>query len=423
MSAREFAFEDFTAIELNKFEYRFTGTEACGELQCDVLERLPRYENSGYTKQVAWVDQHDYQIRKVEFYDRRGDLLKVLELKDYRRYDNGVWRAHLLTMNNVQTNKQTDLIYGDYRFGVGLSGRRFREGAAEPPAVNDMRKVFSPKGDAGAADPWQRRWSPPAEWDFSATLELESRLFASDAAHVGQDADRGQYALAALGEIRWRNDEGSQRASIIPRFRWDATDPERNLVDFSEFYWAREGQSSELLVGANTEFWGVAESVHLVDIINQTDSASDIDGEDKLGQPMVNLVVRRDWGELGFYAMPYFRDRTFAGSRGRFRGPLLVDTDRPVYESSAGRNHIDVAFRYSHFIGAVDIGVSAFSGTSREPRLIPDSGVLRPYYDQIDQAGVDLQYTGDAWLWKFEGIVRNCYADTFFAAVGGFEYT
>jgi outer membrane lipoprotein-sorting protein len=124
----EFAFEDFTAIELNKFDYRYTGTEACGELRCDVLERLPRYENSGYTKQVAWVDQTDFQIRKVEFYDRRGDLLKVLELKDYRQYENGVWRAHLLSMTNVQTNKQTDLLYEDFRFGVGLDNDDFVKG-------------------------------------------------------------------------------------------------------------------------------------------------------------------------------------------------------------------------------------------------------------------------------------------------------
>ena len=124
----EFAFEDLTAIELNKFDYRHVGAEACGDLRCDVLERIPRYENSGYTKQIAWIDQQNYQIRRVEFYDRRGDLLKVLELKDYRRYDNGVWRAHLLSMHNVQTNKQTDLIYGDYRFGIGLSEADFVKG-------------------------------------------------------------------------------------------------------------------------------------------------------------------------------------------------------------------------------------------------------------------------------------------------------
>ena len=123
----EFAFEDFTAIELNKFDYTWTGEVQCGDYTCDVLERSPRYENSGYSKQVSWVDQTDFQIRKVEFYDRRGDLLKVLELTDYRNYD-GVWRAHKLSMSNVQTNKHTDLIYGDYEFGTGLAENDFVKG-------------------------------------------------------------------------------------------------------------------------------------------------------------------------------------------------------------------------------------------------------------------------------------------------------
>jgi len=124
----EFAFEDFTAIELNKFEYVHIGVENCGEFKCDVLERKPRYENSGYTRQVAWVDQTNFQIRKVEFYDRRGELLKVLELQDYRQYDNGVWRAHKLSMSNVQTRKQTDLIYADYTFDTELSEGDFVKG-------------------------------------------------------------------------------------------------------------------------------------------------------------------------------------------------------------------------------------------------------------------------------------------------------
>ena len=123
----EFAFEDFTAIELNKFDYTLVGEVPCGDLTCDVLERTPRYENSGYTKQVSWIDQTDFQLRKVEFYDRRGDLLKVLELNDYRDYE-GIWRAHKLSMSNVQTNKQTDLLYSDYVFGTGLAENDFVKG-------------------------------------------------------------------------------------------------------------------------------------------------------------------------------------------------------------------------------------------------------------------------------------------------------
>jgi hypothetical protein len=264
-----------------------------------------------------------------------------------------------------------------------------------------------------------------SNWDIAANVDLQSRYFTQDAQWAGQDSDGGAVSLAFSAEFRWRNSNGDQRASIIPYLRWDQTDDERSLADLQEAYWAFEGNDYEVLVGANTVFWGVTESVHLVDIINQTDAVADIDGEDKLGQPMVNVELQRDWGLLSLYVMPYFRERTFAGPDGRFRPPLPVDDDNPVYESSDEENHIDLALRYSHYIGDVDIGLSAFSGTSREPRLVlsDDGTAFIPYYDLIDQVGLDLQYTRNAWLWKLEAIGRETANDTFAAAVGGVEYT
>jgi len=93
-----------------------------------VVERTPRYEHSGYTMQIAWVDQEIHQLRKVEFYDRRGGLLKTLHLEDYRKYEDAYWRAHLLRMVNHQTGKSTDLMYSDYRFGLGSSENDFEKG-------------------------------------------------------------------------------------------------------------------------------------------------------------------------------------------------------------------------------------------------------------------------------------------------------
>jgi hypothetical protein len=121
----EFAFEDFTAIELNKFKYKYLRDEACGELQCAVVERFPQYKNSGYTKQVAWIDTTDYQVRKIEFYDRRGDPLKTLLLEDYREYAKGYWRAQKLSMVNLKTKKSTEMIYDEYKFGTGLKDKDF----------------------------------------------------------------------------------------------------------------------------------------------------------------------------------------------------------------------------------------------------------------------------------------------------------
>ncbi|TNE94901.1 MAG: hypothetical protein EP324_01000 [Gammaproteobacteria bacterium] len=232
-------------------------------------------------------------------------------------------------------------------------------------------------------------------------------------------------SVSAEWEARWRSEDGDQRASFIPFARWDENDEERRHLDLREAYWAFEGDQFEVLVGFNKVFWGVTESVHLVDIVNQTDLVEDIDQEDKLGQPMVNLAVQKDWGLLNVYLLPYFRERTFPGLDGRFRSPLPVDWDDADYESGAKEKHVDVALRYSHYFGDVDIGLYYFRGTSREPRLLlADNGrELKPFYDQIDQVGLDLQYTRDAWLWKLEAIVRDGFDETFAAGVAGFEYT
>jgi len=263
------------------------------------------------------------------------------------------------------------------------------------------------------------------DMDISGSVELQARGFWQNPQWVGQDDRALQGSVISTTEVRWYNEGGNVRAAFIPYLRWDATDDERNLADLREAYWAFEGDDYELLVGANTVFWGVTESVHLVDIINQTDFAGDIDGEDKLGQMMVSLMLQRDWGEITGFVMPAFRERTFAGVDGRFRPPLPVDTDNALYESSDEETHVDFALRYSHYIGDIDIGLNVFSGTSREPRFVPaaDGQSLLPVYDQIDQLGVAVQYTKEAWLWKLEAIARDGVTQSFAAAVGGFEYT
>ena len=124
----EFAFEDFTASELNKYSYKWLGEQPCGEFTCDVVERYPRYKNSGYTRQISWLDQSVYQIRKLDFYDRKNTLLKTLEFDDYRKYEGDIWRAHRFSMQNHQTEKSTDLIYSDYKFNTGLTDNDFVKG-------------------------------------------------------------------------------------------------------------------------------------------------------------------------------------------------------------------------------------------------------------------------------------------------------
>ena len=41
----------------------------------------------------------------------------------------------------------------------------------------------------------------------------------------------------------------------------------------------------------------------------------------------------------------------------------------------------------------------------------------------LSGAGLEVQYTTGAWLWKFEGIRRSGQGTPYYAATGGVEYT
>lgn len=121
----EFAYEDFTAQEVAKYTYRYLRNEPCGSLECFVVERFPVYEHSGYTRMIAWIDTEEYRSWKIEFYDRKEDLLKTLTFSDYKQYLGKFWRSLDLSMENHQTGKSTKLQYDGYRFRTGLTEADF----------------------------------------------------------------------------------------------------------------------------------------------------------------------------------------------------------------------------------------------------------------------------------------------------------
>lgn len=264
-------------------------------------------------------------------------------------------------------------------------------------------------------------------WTASGSLALELRWFPDHPAFAGQ-LERWQPSGILEPELRWRSADRRHQVDFAAFGRFDPEDGERGHFDLREGSYRYVGDSFELLAGVGRVFWGVTESRHLVDVVNQTDAVEDVDEEDKLGQPMVQLAFQRDWGRLELFALAGFRERTFPGPEGRLRPPLPV-AGRARYESGAGDQRVDWALRWSHVLGDWDLGLHLFHGTGREPQLLLDprgpAGAPRlvPFYRITSQAGVDLQYTRGAWLWKLEALAREGQGETFGAAVAGFERT
>jgi len=121
----EFAYEDLSSQEVEKFTYKWIKDEKKNGQDTFVVERYPAYKHSGYTKQVAWVDKEMYQPIVIEFYDRKGKLLKTLTYFDYAQYLDKFWRPRKMEMINHITNKSTELLWENYQFNTGLSDRDF----------------------------------------------------------------------------------------------------------------------------------------------------------------------------------------------------------------------------------------------------------------------------------------------------------
>ena len=321
-------------------------------------------------------------------------------------------------------------------------------------------------GVAGAAS--------AAEFDFEAEIWLDGRAFFQAPEWNDQDDRRVQPSIALTGGLTVTFEGGQDSLRLVPFGRIDPTVTARSHWDIREGYYLHQDDGWDVLFGATRVFWGVTESRHLVNIINQVDQLEDIDNEDYLGQPMLNVSLFGDWGTLDLFAMTGFRERQYPNNTGRYSLPISIAEDDARFESDLEHWQPDLAVRYRTTFDNWDFGLSHFYGTSREPRFgvalddaaaflppavqaqlealtlaslgdlsdiddaLAGSGIstadalaaaddfmsLAPIYDVINQTGLEVLGVYDNLIIKFEGMTRTGHGgDRIWAAVGGFEYT
>jgi hypothetical protein len=269
--------------------------------------------------------------------------------------------------------------------------------------------------------------------DLFGWFDAEARFFTQQAGNPLGIPQQNDYWFN--GSLAWEpgffmNVTDYMNFELILFGRVDQHDRNRTHGDIREAFFELFFDEWTLGFGMHKVFWGVTESRHIVDIVNQSDLVEDFDTQIKLGQAMVTTSYTHDKaGIFSLFVMSWARPLVFPGPFGRPTLPVPVDNDLRDYESRLKQGQIDVAFRWSHSMGGFDWGLSYFFGTAREPQLFefpPPPAIpvaLRPVYELIHQGGLDAQYTVEGWLLKVETIVRGGQGPTFGAVTGGFEYT
>lgn len=315
------------------------------------------------------------------------------------------------------------------------------------------------------------------ELSFSGELSLTARYYEDDGLFFGQPSSGVSYMPE--GRFSFRTDLGFADAEFEVYGRADDRTGSE-LFDIQKAYLSRTGERWSVLVGSDIVFWGTTESYNPVNIINQNDTFARFDETRKLGQPMVN--VNYESGALGtfsFYALLGFREPDLGTTSSRPRFIVVPDDDVAIFEKSTDK--IDFALRNTNTVGigngSLDYAISYFNGTDRSPVFLPGCANRRfpvsvptcnavnrsivnsyaglqpgsplplaaqvflnapaatqafllsgasvgavPYYQEIEQVGLELAYATGNWVWKFEGAQRFAQNEDYFLGVAGVEY-
>ncbi len=258
---------------------------------------------------------------------------------------------------------------------------------------------------------------------FSGNVAVEARSFLQDS-RIGDSVDDN---ITLSAQPKWQWNLGRDDELTLELFARLDDREGRQHADIRELRWLHLDGDNEWRIGIDSVFWGVTESRHLVDVINSVDRQEGLDGEDKLGQPMIHYTRLTETGAFDLFLLPGFRPAHFADADARLTPPLPVAESLARYESDDEERHLDAALRYSASIGDHEVGLSVFRGTQREPEFLPGlqngQPVLIPWYPLMTQWGIDLQLIVGDWTWKLEAIRRERDDADFNAVTAGFEYS
>jgi hypothetical protein len=313
-----------------------------------------------------------------------------------------------------------------------------------------------------------------SSFELSGQLDVGARYYVDDGLYAGQS---GSGTFGFLGfSLEGGFDLGNGEVAFA--FSGLAEDSNgRSYFNIGRLYYRQVFDAWDVLVGFNTENWGVTESQSLLNVMNPRANSDPIAGSSLLGTPMVNVNMYTSFGTFSLYALTGFVEPVYGGTDARLRAPIIPDYNSPVFEEGDDR-HLDVALRYSHNFslggGAMDVSASYFSGTDRSavcsatgtgasscydavvtalgaPPGAPAPGAsadqfwawmeanatdalvagasatpvpgLRAYYQEIEQAGISAVYTYEDLQLRLEAINRHVASDDYFAAIVGGDYT
>lgn len=260
--------------------------------------------------------------------------------------------------------------------------------------------------------------SNQATWQTGSVVKFDTRLSQS----LADDSIKGQLYVQA---------------------DYQEHEPESYNLTFREAFvtWNPTARA-QVKAGWYETFWGVTESVNVVDVLNQRDLSFGLTDKRKITQPGFSLSA--DYGRFNWegHVLSDFQARRFPDQGNRPALPVSVFSENAIYEQGSGFDHFEFATRGQVLLGPMETAVSVFRGYNREPTFVlqgesaqigqlistgalpsDHSAGLRPNYEVITHIGHEaVLFVGNS-IMKSELVYRKSDNSDWWLAVVGGEYS
>jgi len=120
----EFSYEDIAGQQIDKYKYKLLKEDA----KSWTVESTP-IDKSGYSKMITVISKDKVNPLSIEYFDRKGELLKVSTLENFKTYKankKSFELANKITMENKQTKKKSVIEWTKRILGVKLKESDFK---------------------------------------------------------------------------------------------------------------------------------------------------------------------------------------------------------------------------------------------------------------------------------------------------------
>ena len=127
----DFAYEDVSGRHWSDDAHTLVGEEKLGDWDTYKIESVPK-EDDYFAKKVTWIDKESMLIVREEYYDKRGELLKVFEAEDIEVID-GHATATKRTMTTPRKENTTVIEFSAIDYDQGVEEDIFSERYLKSP--------------------------------------------------------------------------------------------------------------------------------------------------------------------------------------------------------------------------------------------------------------------------------------------------